>query len=151
MPTATLASPSAAPSADVALHWVRFDDLSPIAQTAISHWDDEAAEDEVAEIIEGARGFEWQELVVTTESLIERIMLHPETAAHFGNWRAYHEWYLSDANVPDHGTSRWPVIEGLAADAAAGELTLDDGWHRFHSYVRAGDTHVPLLRRRVLD
>jgi hypothetical protein len=32
----------------------------------------------------------------------------------------------------------WPVI--------LGEGVIDDGWHRFHSYVRRGLTYVPTLR-----
>lgn len=129
--------------------WVEFDDLSPVAQTAIAHWSDE---DDATpeELIEGARQFEWQEIVVSVQSLIKRVMTDKDTAAYFGGWQAYHEWYLADDHVPDHGASRWPVIEGLAGEAATGTATLDDGWHRFHSYVRAGDPTVPVLRRRIL-
>lgn len=127
--------------------WVAFDDLSPVAQTAIEHWDDEATAEELAD---AARQFEWQEIVVSVESLIERVMAAGDTRTYFGTWQAYHEWYLTDDYVPDHGTSRWPIIEGLAGAAAVSEATLDDGWHRFHSYVRAGDTHVPMLRRRLI-
>ena len=131
---------------DTDSRWVRFDDLSPIARGAIEKWDDDCTAEELAE---AARAFEWQEVVLPTQSLIERIMTDKDTADYFKTWEAYHQWYLADDFVPDHGTSRWPVIEGLGGAAATGGGTLDDGWHRFHSYVRAGDTTVPVLRRRL--
>jgi hypothetical protein len=50
----------------------------------------------------------------------------------------YHAWYCNHNDVPNHGASVWPVI--------LGEGVIDDGWHRFHSYVRRGLTYVPTLR-----
>lgn len=51
----------------------------------------------------------------------------------------YHQLYLRGGDIPNHGDSRWPCIA-----PGYGEW-LDDGWHRFHSYVRNGDKYIPLL------
>lgn len=125
--------------------WVDFDDLSPAAQRAISHQTDIV---HAAELVTYARRKQWQEERVPTTTVIERVMATGDHADDFdGDWAAYHAWYVSQGGVPDHGTSRWPVIENpLALRGACGYL--DDGWHRLHSYIRAGDTHIPVLRHR---
>ena len=49
----------------------------------------------------------------------------------------YCHWYREGSGVVDHGTSRWAVI----LDVRAGDV-LQDGWHRFHSYVARGHPTV---------
>lgn len=56
------------------------------------------------------------------------------------NWDAYHRWYLSLGDVPDHGASVWPVI----LDCDYGEV-LQDGWHRLHDYARKDLDAVPAI------
>lgn len=51
----------------------------------------------------------------------------------------YHELYVACGDIPDHGESKWPCI------APGVNEWLDDGWHRFHSYIAAGDPFIPLL------
>lgn len=128
--------------------WVGYDALSPAAQQAILHWTDVHTP---AQLLAGARRFEWQEELLPTTVVIAKVMMAGDHAVDFkGNWYAYHNWYLSRFGVPDHGTSRWPIIESDAAELRAGQAYIDDGWHRFHSYVKAGDTHIPVLRARRL-
>ena len=56
-------------------------------------------------------------------------------------FEAYHQVYVGDGStIPNHGDSIFPVIEG-----GFGEW-LDDGWHRFHSYVKNGHSTIPVLR-----
>jgi hypothetical protein len=82
----------------------------------------------------------YEETTVPTEELKHKVMQDPEIAAH-GSFDAYHRWYKSMGDVPQH-TERWPVIEGEGHEA------LEDGWHRFHSYVAQGDKHIPMLRKK---
>lgn len=127
-------------------HWVGFDDLSPAAQDAIRFWTDVH---DPAAIVEAARTLEWQEELVPLADVLAQAMASGDHAVDFnGDWEAYHAWYLSGGDVPDHGTSRWPVIENSERGRAINGEYLDDGWHRLHSYVRAGDTHIPVLRHR---
>ena len=53
----------------------------------------------------------------------------------------YAAWYAEATDVPDHGPDqRWPV---LLSDND--EETLVDGWHRLHSYLRAGHADIPCV------
>ncbi|WP_145950116.1 hypothetical protein [Paenibacillus sp. Y412MC10] len=51
----------------------------------------------------------------------------------------YHQLYVAGGDIPDHRKSRWPCI------APGIDEWLEDGWHRFHAYVIAGDSFIPLL------
>jgi hypothetical protein len=58
-----------------------------------------------------------------------------------GDWDAYHAWYAGQGDVPDHPRDgRWPAIMSSFGDEA-----FEDGWHRFHSYVAAGDADIPVV------
>jgi len=53
----------------------------------------------------------------------------------------YHRIYVGDgSDIPNHGDSMYPVIE------SGDEEWLEDGWHRFHSYVKYDKKEVPVLR-----
>lgn len=52
----------------------------------------------------------------------------------------YHQWYMEDSVVDDHGKSVWPVILNCYK-----EELFQDGWHRFHSYADKGIKTVPCL------
>jgi hypothetical protein len=75
----------------------------------------------------------WGELFgigkLPTRALIDEVM-RDEELDDWPSWREYHAWYLSLGHVPFH-QQRWAVI--LSKDNYE---TLEDGWHRFHSYVR---------------
>lgn len=149
--TAALAEMPPLPVAQVSdTGWVAFDDLPEVARLAVQHWTDVHTPEYLAL---HARLSQWQMVLIETETVIERVMASGDHVDDFdGDWETYHEWYLSRGNVPDHGTSRWPVIEATIEARNADEGYLDDGWHRFHSYVHAGDTHIPVLRsRRIPD
>lgn len=57
----------------------------------------------------------------------------------FETFDQYHKWYLKNNHVPKH-KERWPAIMGSFDN----EL-LQDGWHRFNSYYRAGDKTLTML------
>jgi hypothetical protein len=71
--------------------------------------------------------------------LIDAIMDDDELVDAFDSWAAYHAWYMKRGGVPHHKT-RWPVILSRFDDE-----TLEDGWHRLHSYYRDGDDTVPVI------
>jgi len=52
----------------------------------------------------------------------------------------YHQWYMEDSVVENHGDSVWPVILNCFPDEI-----LQDGWHRFHHYVENRLETVPCL------
>jgi hypothetical protein len=123
--------------------WVTFDDLSHVAKCALRNATDTASP---AELEQFARRFQWQETALPTSQVIATVMACGDHVDYFGDWDAYHLWYLSEGGVPDHGESRWPCIE--TQPPALGADYLDDGWHRLHSYIRAGDQTIPVLRAR---
>jgi len=58
-----------------------------------------------------------------------------------GDWDRYHAWYIGHSDMPDHGrTDRWPCVMSSYETE-----TFQDGWHRFHSYCRAGDADIPVV------
>jgi hypothetical protein len=87
----------------------------------------------------GKRKFGYVE--IPADVLIESIMEDPEIKEQFKGFEDYHRWYVRQGHMPDHESrNRWPVI--LSHDD---EETLQDGWHRFHEYVRQGARVIPAL------
>ena len=77
---------------------------------------------------------------ISIEEAINRCMTLSADLEVYESFADYHESYFSVGDVPNHGDSMYPVIEG-------GDWEwLLDGWHRFHSYVRYGKTEIPVLR-----
>lgn len=146
--TATIVEPLSPAMQDTG--WVGFDDLPVEAQLAVQNWTTVHTPEYLTLC---ARLSHWQMVWIPTDIAIERVMSSGDHVTDFdGDWETYHDWYLSQGNIPDHGPSRWPVIEATIEARNADFGYLDDGWHRFHSYVAAGDTHIPLLRsRRIPD
>lgn len=69
------------------------------------------------------------------------VMEDVELAGEYPDWSAYHQWYLSFDDTPRYPeTERWPVFLSSCDDE-----TLQDGWHRFHSYARAGHVLIPAV------
>lgn len=81
-------------------------------------------------------------VLVPVKAITEAMMGIRELADDHGSFEAYHRWYVSAGDMPNHGRSnRWPCIASSDPD----EL-IWDGWHRMHAYIAAGDDTVPLLR-----
>jgi len=62
----------------------------------------------------------------------------------FDNFEEYHKWYIKNdgpAETTRHRrTNRWPCIISGFDD----EL-FQDGWHRFHTYIRRKDPTIPCI------
>lgn len=66
------------------------------------------------------------------------VMADEEISSSFHSWDDYAVWY---GDVPEHGpANRWPVLL-----SSSDYETLQDGWHRLHSYIRAGHTDIPAV------
>lgn len=77
---------------------------------------------------------------VPTEALVEAVM-QDEEMDRFPSFEEYHRWYVSQGHMPRHGPrDRWPVIL-----SSYNEETLQDGWHRFHHYIRQGARMIPAV------
>ena len=63
-----------------------------------------------------------------------------------GGWKSFeeaHRWYVKNNTVSNHRkNNRWPCI---LADYTADTEVFQDGWHRFHCYVRQGARKIPVL------
>lgn len=77
--------------------------------------------------------------IIHIEEAKKRCMEFPFDAGDFKSFNEYHEWYSAGGDVPDHGDSMYPVIEGGVDE------WLDDGWHSFHSYVKKRVKEIPVL------
>jgi hypothetical protein len=62
--------------------------------------------------------------------------------APFKTFNEYHRWYLGHGDTPTHKTI-WPI----ELDLDDPDQIIDDGSHRFHSYVRSGLKLVPAIYR----
>jgi len=63
----------------------------------------------------------------------------------FDDFNKYHKWYRKQGKV-DHGDSVFPII--LSSDKGVDDRFefIEDGWHRFHSYVDKGITNIPVVK-----
>lgn len=80
--------------------------------------------------------------LVNTDNIICSIMDNNITIKEtFDDWESYHQWYLSSHDIPVYPEeNRWPCI----ISENEGEV-IQDGWHRFHSYVRSGHPKIPVV------
>lgn len=84
---------------------------------------------------------QWTVANIPTARVLATVMADPEIAESHETWADYAAWYAGASDVPEYGEeNRWPVL--LADDD---EETLVDGWHRLHSYARAGHSTIPCI------
>ena len=79
---------------------------------------------------------------IPTAVIIELIWnFHPEIKEEYDSFSEYHEWYMNHGDTPDH-TSQWAVVIGTGV---VQEEIIEDGWHRFHSYIKNGFPSIPFV------
>ena len=71
---------------------------------------------------------------IDTEELKAKIMR--SQCSSFESFDDYHEWYGDDT---DHGDSVFPIVLSDCDEC------IEDGWHRFHSYIRKGLKVIPYV------
>lgn len=123
--------------------WQTLGDLPPEAtfatttycQDYVERMPDEAESIKVFQMVPAR----WTELPI--EMVKQRVMLSPEFKDDFADFQAYHAWYMKGGDVPLYGSeNRWPCMPSGLDDEA-----FEDGWHRFHAYVEAGHTTIPVM------
>lgn len=81
--------------------------------------------------------------MVPMEHLKKEIMKRKgDVKREFKTFDAYHKWYCTSSRGMQVYSKKsvWPCIL-----SQMGEEIFEDGWHRFHSYVKLGLTEVPVL------
>lgn len=81
---------------------------------------------------------------IPTNVLTASVMHDEHVVEHgFNNFDDCHAEFAATEQLPNHRrTKRWPAI--LSSQDEHKE-TLQDGWHRFHSYYEAGDKTIPVV------
>lgn len=123
---------------------VAFDDLPEPAKLALlrrlSECDDAPVTPEEASPVIGDLAMRYAEVPV--EAVKKAVAETTVAGGEHGHrdFDEYHAWYCRQG-VPDHRDGdRWPAIAWNQDDEV-----FEDGWHRFHSYVRAGHQTIPVL------
>jgi hypothetical protein len=77
---------------------------------------------------------------IPMEALTDHIMAHnDELKDDFDSFEQYHEWYMTKNKIRQHSQVR-PVALSPYDDE-----TLQDGWHRLHTYYHNGLKTVPAI------
>lgn len=78
---------------------------------------------------------------IPTKALIREVMTkNADVRGDFKDWEEYHSWYMNDPESgrgTPSGAVRWPIV----LTDEPGEV-IDDGWHRFHQAVAAGESNI---------
>ena len=74
---------------------------------------------------------------ISIEELKDRIMKC--NCFDFDDFEEYHNWYVEVGDIPDYKDSVFPVVLSDCGEC------IEDGWHRFHSYIRNKLTKIPFV------
>ncbi len=79
--------------------------------------------------------------LISTKRLVQAVFQDEYLGQAYPDWKAYQAGFTRNCSIPRHPrTQRWPVILSSFEDE-----TLQDGWHRFNSYVRDGHKRIPAI------
>lgn len=88
----------------------------------------------------------WSLFEVPTQELIDAVVLEDVVVSvDWDSWEDYHNWYLQNLDT-EKRKDRWPLI--IDKGHRLGNIYqpfIEDGWHRFHSYVARGESSIPIL------
>lgn len=77
---------------------------------------------------------------IPMEVMVNHIMTHnDEIRDNFESFDQYHQWYMDDNAVEPHKQIRPVTLSPYD------EETLQDGWHRLHTYYHNGVKTVPAI------
>lgn len=79
---------------------------------------------------------------IRIEEVIDRIMPRVSVDTGFETFEEYHEWAYDGT---DHGDSVFPIVISKTLYFDKMEEFIEDGWHRFHSYVHKGIKEIPFV------
>lgn len=72
-------------------------------------------------------------------SVLKEDILNSFESGHFKTFEDYHNYYISTHEIKEH-EKVWPVF----LDTMFG-CVIEDGWQRFHSYIKQGIKEIPCL------
>jgi hypothetical protein len=131
-------------------------ELSRAAQFAISTYEAQYIDRSPSQIRKDLRSMAFGYVEIPTATLSALILRHMnDFGAGYASFRAYHRWYVGVGDMPDHPLENpWPVVLARQSDEDCN--LLEDGWHRFHDYVRKGLKVIPAVfyiesKRRRID
>ncbi len=84
--------------------------------------------------------------IMNVNDIIEGVMKYGDISRQgWDNFNHYHKWYIKAGSI-DHGDSVFPII--LSSDEGIDDRFefIEDGWHRFHSYVDKGIKNIPVIK-----
>ncbi len=115
--------------------------------------DDETPAQALPAMVKAHRRERFGMINLPTKALLAATMEDEGIKGVYSDFEAYHRWYvygpdssarqehLHHTSVPDHPRRhRWPCILSCMEDE-----TFQDGWHRFHCYVRQNARIIPCL------
>lgn len=126
-----------------------YDQLPEVSQLAMIAWYLQGTTLDWEGAVEAAKCHDYRLSEIPTEDFIERMMTYTESSPpeidRFTSFDEYHKDYVAreagrGTPVPNYpATNRWPVL------IPASDYLIEDGFHRFHSYVESGHTTIPVI------
>jgi hypothetical protein len=107
-----------------------FSNLPPLAQKSVSIYMEDCGVDFTAP------KYLYGYAIVPMQVMKDSIMRFGDLADDHDDFDSYHEWYRNGPDMENH-QQVYPII--------LGHEIIQDGWHRFHDYVRKGLTEVPTV------
>lgn len=127
--------------------WITFGELAPHERQAASLYHEQMVDDAVAGVGRTPDDYQYEVRREPVDQFLTRYMDAGDSfkqAYAPDEFAAHHRETLSQHAIPHYPAKRrWPVIV-----SDANPDYVDDGYHRFHSYMRAGATHIPVMRMR---
>ena len=122
---------------------ISFNQLPNRAKKAVHEFYHMEGYESLGELKDACEGIFFSLEYIGMEEAKRRCMeLSEEYKEVYNSFEDYHKEYVGEGlHIPNHGSSVYPVIESHDCYD-----WLDDGWHRFHSYVMHGHTVLPVLK-----
>jgi len=80
--------------------------------------------------------------IIRIEEVIEKIMPRVTADTGYETFEEYHKWVYDGT---DHGDSVYPIVTSETIYFDGLKEYIEDGWHRFHSYVHKGMKKIPFV------
>jgi hypothetical protein len=122
-----------------------FDQLQPHEQQSVAQYHPQMVEEGNAPPGSAPRDYLYESRQEPKDEFLDRYMdADEEFKKEYGpgDWEAHHQETLATHPVPRYPEgNRWPLIVN-----DENPNYVDDGYHRMHSYMRDGATHIPTVR-----
>jgi hypothetical protein len=127
-----------------------FDQLQPHEQASVAQYHQQMTEEGSAHPGSTPRDYLYDSRQEPRDDFLKRYMdADDEFTSQYGpgDWEAHHQETLAAHPIPSYpADGRWPLIV-----RDENPNYVDDGYHRLHSYMRDGATHIPTVRMHLAD